>query len=491
MNKHNFYSQNGEDFILDEIFKHRIGGFFIEIGCIDGRRFSNTLTFEERVWKGLCVEAHADYIQLLEKNRPNSIVCHCGAGECDEDDVTFYTNPRGSLSTLDKSKEAEFSKRPAKYFSGFSDQTVNKRRLDTLLQEFNIKDIDILSIAVGGSEVEVLKGIDFDLYRPKVLVIESDEPHHESQLDEILIKMGYHKSVKVKNNVFYLADKTMEDIIKDEEYNITVIHTQHPLDTNGDTVKHLILNLKRNSIGGIRCEIRHNNENEKERPINQQTAEADKSLVFFDVGFHGDKYLLALVNSLLAQCDYFIETGANVGSTLAYVAKNFPGIRCLSCEPHKEAFVKAQANIGEYPNVTILNKTSQDFLKFIDKNWRHLFEKKILFWLDAHGRGYHWPLKEEIHYITSQFKYAYILIDDFRVPGRDCFGYAKYHNQSCTYEYIKDSIMYKKYGIYYPDYKEKTSKHHPLRGWGLIEEGSNNPAMDNNSVLKIRKIDYL
>jgi hypothetical protein len=95
-----FYGQHGEDFLLDRIFESKADGFFVEVGCIDGRRFSNTLIFEERGWRGLCIEAHEQYVDLIRKNRPHSIVCHCAAGEADDDYATFYPNARASLSTL-------------------------------------------------------------------------------------------------------------------------------------------------------------------------------------------------------------------------------------------------------------------------------------------------------------------------------------------------------------------------------------------------------
>ena len=59
---------------------------------------------------------------------------------------------------------------------------------------------------------------------------------------------------------------------------------------------------------------------------------------FFMVGFHGDKYLLQFVDVMIRNCNYFIETGTNVGSTLAYIGRTYTQIKCLSCEPDKEAF---------------------------------------------------------------------------------------------------------------------------------------------------------
>ena len=99
-----YYSQHGEDFLLSRYFTGH-EGFFVEIGCIDGKRFSNTYHFELKGWKGICVEAHQDYIALLRTNRPKSAIIHCAVGEADEDQAVFFANARGSLSSLDPTKE--------------------------------------------------------------------------------------------------------------------------------------------------------------------------------------------------------------------------------------------------------------------------------------------------------------------------------------------------------------------------------------------------
>lgn len=192
---------------------------------------------------------------------------------------------------------------------------------------------------------------------------------------------------------------------------------------------------------------------------------------FVDIGFHGDEYLLNLVDTLLKKSNFFVETGTNVGSTLAYVARNYPSISCLSCEPDINAYQQALANVSNYSNVSLFNETSQKFLKQI-LNQESIINGEVIFWLDAHGYGFEWPLKEEIELITKAKNNAFILIDDFLVPELDCFGYDKHEGQVCSFEFIKDSLnACHNYSLYYPKYTDKTSKHHPLRGWGLIEYG--------------------
>lgn len=230
-----FYSQSGEDFLLNEIFKDKDKGFFVEVGCIDGRRFSNTLFFEEKGWKGLCVEAHASYIELLKKNRPNSIVCHCAAAEKDEEDITFYANARGSLSTLDKTQEGRWKKEFGQYFTGFQEQKVKKRRLDSLFSENQVKEIDFLSLDIEGYEVEALRGIDFKKYKPAVIVVESDSHEHRKGIEDMLCPAGYHAIGELSDNVFYSVDKGLASRVGNKVFRkIKLTHTQHPLDKDGD-----------------------------------------------------------------------------------------------------------------------------------------------------------------------------------------------------------------------------------------------------------------
>ena len=197
----------------------------------------------------------------------------------------------------------------------------------------------------------------------------------------------------------------------------------------------------------------------------------DKKFLFYETGFHGDTYLLELVDLIMDKCNFFIETGTNVGSTIAYIAKRFPRVQCFSCEPDKMAYNYAWKNTKNFANINLFNVTSQIFIRQI-LNKEKALNGEVLFWIDAHGYGFQWPLCEEIEYITDRWEKAFVLIDDFLVPGLDCFSYDEYDGQICSFNYIKDSLSYKhEYRLYYPTYTDRTSKHHPLRGWGLVEFG--------------------
>ncbi len=232
----NYYSQHGEDYLLDVMFAKKNDGFFVEIGCIDGKRFSNTLHFEEKGWKGLCIEAHPDYIALLKENRPRSIVAHYAVGEKDEDDVIFYTNDRGSLSTLDKSQEQRWKKHYREFFHGFEERHVAKRTLTRIFKEYGVGHIDFISLDIEGYEVPALQGLDLATFAPDVFVIETDGKKQEKQQGRILGSHGYFLAASVSGNLFYTRDQALASRIRNLRACVSLTRTNHPLDHGQDVI---------------------------------------------------------------------------------------------------------------------------------------------------------------------------------------------------------------------------------------------------------------
>lgn len=182
---------------------------------------------------------------------------------------------------------------------------------------------------------------------------------------------------------------------------------------------------------------------------------------FYPIGFYNDQYLFELVDTIIPVVDAFVETGANVGSTLNYVARRYPNTACISCEPDREAYNAAVENTAERSNVRLYNDTSQEFFSRLTAREDIRFDRPTLFWLDAHGYGFEWPLLDEVGFITRVFDQAFLLIDDFRVPDRDEF--------ECSIEQIvRDRCAPgRSYRLFYPCYTEKTSQH-AHRSWGLV-----------------------
>ena len=63
----NSFSQEGEDLILNELFKNSSKGIYIDIGAFDPWRFSNTAFFYSKGWCGLNVDARPGFKALFDK----------------------------------------------------------------------------------------------------------------------------------------------------------------------------------------------------------------------------------------------------------------------------------------------------------------------------------------------------------------------------------------------------------------------------------------
>lgn len=180
--------------------------------------------------------------------------------------------------------------------------------------------------------------------------------------------------------------------------------------------------------------------------------------------FRGDTYLLQTVNRVMRQdTRLFVETGSFYGITTAYMAKAYPDIQVASCEIHPDHYKYACEETSTLPNCLVVNQDSEQFLMSIVDDWH---DKPAVFWLDAHGYGFPWPLLREIEIISQRWKSAYMFVDDFLVPGRPWFEYDEYNGQQCSYAYIKDALGDRPHQLWYPCYKPPVGWR--IRGWCLL-----------------------
>ena len=87
-------SQFGEDKALNaQFFQGETGGVFVEMGALDGRRFSNTFAFEDALgWSGVLIEANPASCRKLFENRPRPTTRNlCTAVASDSAPITFST----------------------------------------------------------------------------------------------------------------------------------------------------------------------------------------------------------------------------------------------------------------------------------------------------------------------------------------------------------------------------------------------------------------
>ncbi len=227
-----YYSQTGEDALLWGVFKDLKEGFFIEVGAFDGRYLSNTLSFEEQGWTGICVEPHPQYFEYCRANRPNST---CVQAACVGPDapstVTFLSEPLGLLSGL---RADETPNLPGRYaargmvFPGFSKVEIAAKTLDSIIAEHHpsLQTVDFLSVDVEGTELDVLRGFSLDAH---VIVAEANTDASLSALRDYMAHRGYHFARAIDQNYFYARTPSLAARLTAVSFDITTEKTKHPL----------------------------------------------------------------------------------------------------------------------------------------------------------------------------------------------------------------------------------------------------------------------
>lgn len=208
-----FYSQFGEDKILNNIFKMKTSGLCIEVGANNGVDDSNSFFFEQIGWKCILVEPNPHLCKMIREKR-NSLLYECAASNQVNTTILHVVDGAersDGLSTIsnessvhDKIKSHGFTTRQVE---------VNTMTLDDILADAKINiDIDFISIDVEGHEYEVLKGFSIEKWEPTIILVEDNSNLEDDTVKKYLKKFGYVKFMRTGVNDWY-AKKTNKQLV--------------------------------------------------------------------------------------------------------------------------------------------------------------------------------------------------------------------------------------------------------------------------------------
>jgi FkbM family methyltransferase len=176
------FAKSGEDLQLKKLINKNEPGVYLDIGCWDPIKASNSYYFYVRKWKGICVDPNPELRTLYKNLRPNDLFINKGVSNKSDEELTYYmlgSDYKSSMNTFDK----DFLIRNDLVEKVTKTINVPTIRIDTILSE-NYSDnerLDFFDIDVEGHDLEVLKTNNWSKYRPKIILIES----HISLQDDI------------------------------------------------------------------------------------------------------------------------------------------------------------------------------------------------------------------------------------------------------------------------------------------------------------------
>lgn len=203
------YSQGAEDLILNHIFKDQNSGFFVDVGCNHPVDCNNTFLFYLNNWRGINIDGNEELVNLYKLNRPYDISINALVSD-GEHEVKFYQSSSDKVSTIDpnfyNSNKGDFDYPEDKIMY------LQTTSLTSILKSYypKGKKIDLLTIDVEGNDFNVLKGLDFNIFYPKVICIECHglnlQNLNENEVYNYLVEKGYQLKYHAISSCFFVCN---------------------------------------------------------------------------------------------------------------------------------------------------------------------------------------------------------------------------------------------------------------------------------------------
>jgi FkbM family methyltransferase len=164
------HAQLFQDLLVVFLLKGKRNGFFVEFGATNGRDLSNTLILERDLqWKGILAEPARHWHADLKRNRIAAIDERCVWSESGAT-LSFTETGAPELSTLTTLIGADAHAALRENGKSYPVKTVSLN--DLLETHQSPKNIDYLSIDTEGSELAILRALDFRRYDATIVTIE-------------------------------------------------------------------------------------------------------------------------------------------------------------------------------------------------------------------------------------------------------------------------------------------------------------------------------
>lgn len=200
------YCLEGEDLIVNRLFRDQAQGFYVDVGARHPVMWSNTYLLYKRGWRGINIDAMPGSMTLFDRVRPRDINLELGIAER-PGELLFHIFEEDPLNTFDP----KLAKRRVDMgMTLLKEVPVACKPLSAVFKEFVKWPIDLLSIDVEGFDLQVLQSADLQEYRPRTIIVEDTSRELElSPISAFMHDNGYKLHAKTQSNsVFVLvADK--------------------------------------------------------------------------------------------------------------------------------------------------------------------------------------------------------------------------------------------------------------------------------------------
>ena len=192
--------------IINNIFRNKKNGTYIDVGCHHPFINNNTFLLYKKGWNGINIDLDFNSIDMFNHFRPNDDNRKIGISNKKGFANLYFFHNRAAKNTLSK-KSGGGAKQIRK---------IEVNTLDNIIKEskIKIKEIDFLTIDVEGNELNVLQGLNFKKYKPKIIALEFINPNNKFFYQQKIEDVQRSKIFKfMKNKGYKLSNWIHDDLI--------------------------------------------------------------------------------------------------------------------------------------------------------------------------------------------------------------------------------------------------------------------------------------
>ncbi len=203
------FSQEGEDIIINRLynFKNPRSKIFLDIGAGHPIKYSNTFLLYINGLNGISIDANNKNIFLHKIFRPKDISKKLLISS-NTTNKYFYIFEDSELNTSSKKKVNFLKKRKINYKKKILYQTLGVKDFFKKYINKKIKKIIFFNLDVEGLEYEIIKDINWKLFKPKVICIEIFDydlnKSRRNKIIKLLSKNGYKLKSKLYNSSIFV-----------------------------------------------------------------------------------------------------------------------------------------------------------------------------------------------------------------------------------------------------------------------------------------------
>jgi len=196
------YSVHGEDLLLENLLRHQVQGFYVDVGAHHPFRFSNTYLLYKKGWHGINIDPLPGGMKIFQEHRMRDINLELAVSD-EEQSLAYYMFENPAFNSMSY-EEVKTREKPI-----MGEVSIETTTLESILDTYldDRQPIDLLNIDVEGHDIHVIDSNNWEKYRPKYVLVEdlsfSYEKLSNSLLYNKMTDLGYELIANVIKTLFF------------------------------------------------------------------------------------------------------------------------------------------------------------------------------------------------------------------------------------------------------------------------------------------------